>query len=357
MSYKNCFTFNYQMGFRLIERGFQYLYRIKSITIEGNLITATIKGTYDYNVSALIDFENRTLVETSCTCPYREEHRYCKHIAALMLYADLYINGGTPYELENYYIAEGILFVLKEYERLSISPTLSNLTKTLINKSIHSTGFRPPHICTYSDNLSSVSEKRFNEALHMLEKNKIIKINKGYITILQQNFKKDYFYFFAKYSLLISYDNDDDEYEDGYYYPLEIEESNYGVDMLFYGPILSKESKTDIYLDVEDKAIYDEFDIMDIPNYHIENPPIPKIDLSNHVIEKIIYSYPNEQTKGDLIEKYENNKLTFDDIVALKDNNKKYSNIKNNYFIGKLVDICLSCNIPMYFKQSKNKYY
>ena len=114
MSYKNRFGFKQSVAFKYIIRGFEYLDRIRDFQMDGNIVHAKIYGTQPYDVCFAIDFKNRKIMYANCTCPYLNEHKMCKHIAALMLYVDLHINGGSVKELCVYRLANVIVSKLKE---------------------------------------------------------------------------------------------------------------------------------------------------------------------------------------------------------------------------------------------------
>ena len=75
----------------ILERGYAY-YREGSVTdisIKEKQIDAIVKGSEDYSVT--IDLKNGQVEDMECTCPYAEDGKHCKHMAAV-LYA--YENGG-----------------------------------------------------------------------------------------------------------------------------------------------------------------------------------------------------------------------------------------------------------------------
>lgn len=350
MSYINRFTFKRSIGFRLLERGFNYLTKISSISIDGNLVHATIEGTKPYSVDCLIDFENRKLLFPSCTCPYIEEHRYCKHEAALLLYLDIYINGGSVYELENFYIAEAIVNVLNDYDRLNIFPSRNNLLNSLINKPTHSF-LKNDHIYLISDALSKIEEKRFDEAMRFLLRNKIIKQSKDRIILLKNSIHTSYYYFFAKYSLLIGEENDeyeddyDELYEREYYYSKQIEEKHNGININYLSHLLKESNQCYLYLDLENKTILHEFDLEEYSNFDKENNIIPKVKLSNDFMAFMINTIEDETIRNNLMDGLEETKINSSNFLEKIPDNPKNQIAIDNYYTGKLLEICLLGNI------------
>ena len=354
MSYINRFTFKHTIGFRLLERGFEYLTKIQKVTIDGNLVHAYIQGNELYDITCLIDFINRRLIFPKCSCPYAAEHRHCKHMAALQLYLDLYINGGSVYELENFYIAEAIVNVLNNYDRLNIYPSVSNLFNSIVNKSIHSFD-ESKHITLYSPALLKIEEKRFDEALRFLLRNKIVKQSRNQIILIKNEIHTSYYYFFAKYSFMMGKEKNENYYLDfygnydesfgTYYYSLKTKEKHDGIDIITLSRLLKEDSIINLYLDLENKTILDEFDIEDDSHFDRKNNIIPKIKLSNDFMAFIINTIEDSVRKNELLDEFEDNKLISSNFINAIPDNPKYKNAIDNYYIGKLLEICLLGNI------------
>lgn len=71
-------------GTGVLSRGYDYFINkhISNLTVEGNVISATVRGTSKYSVKVKI--ENNLVVKWACDCPY--DGSLCKHIAALIYY-------------------------------------------------------------------------------------------------------------------------------------------------------------------------------------------------------------------------------------------------------------------------------
>lgn len=73
----------------VLERGFEYFDRglVADYKEDDNgLIEATVHGNEDYNV--IISSVNRRIFDINCNCPYAETDNYCKHMAAVLFFAD-----------------------------------------------------------------------------------------------------------------------------------------------------------------------------------------------------------------------------------------------------------------------------
>ncbi len=75
----------YSFEDKILERGLNYYKqnKVTDITIRGELITAVVHGTYDYDVSMIIDENTMDILDLNCTCPYFYNGHNCKHLAAL----------------------------------------------------------------------------------------------------------------------------------------------------------------------------------------------------------------------------------------------------------------------------------
>lgn len=368
MSYVNRFTFKHSIGFRLLERGFPYLKRIKKIEIDGNLVHATIEGTELYDVTALINYQERILSFPTCSCPYQKDHRHCKHLGAIVLYLDLYLNGGSVYELENYIISEVALLILNNLDKYSIPLNGETILKAMVDKNIFTFGYDFGHIMFNSDIFNKLPEKRVIEALRMLERMHCIKIFKDEnIKILKSQVpEKGYYSFFAKYSFLEAtkeiweYEEDDDCYlERGdlgtYFYGKKQDEVDGGVDVVNEYGLVADYRYLKTYLDIENKVILDEIEYEDIENKDFYSyVELPKFQLSNNIVEYLVGLLPDNENKTKVIELYEDNKLDYDTLLGYLTPNlkSKINNIVKNYYIGKLVEFCLENRVHFYFRKS-----
>lgn len=68
----------------ILERGYEYFrsHSIQNMEISSNRIRANVLGTEEYEVEILLSQDNIT--ELYCSCPYAEEGKNCKHIAAVL---------------------------------------------------------------------------------------------------------------------------------------------------------------------------------------------------------------------------------------------------------------------------------
>lgn len=71
-------------GKQILERGRQYYNsgKVKDLTYMGGGYEATVRGSIPYHVE--IRISGKVIRSMSCTCPYAQEHRYCKHMAAVL---------------------------------------------------------------------------------------------------------------------------------------------------------------------------------------------------------------------------------------------------------------------------------
>lgn len=78
MNWKSLFTS------RILERGYDYycMDAVENLDISEDLIRADVSGTEDYEVE--ISLENGEVTDMYCSCPYAEDGRNCKHMAAVL---------------------------------------------------------------------------------------------------------------------------------------------------------------------------------------------------------------------------------------------------------------------------------
>ena len=69
---------------RILERGEKYWRqgRVKELHEQGNIVTAIVQGTEDYDVE--IDLMDDMFDDADCTCPYAGDGNACKHMAAVL---------------------------------------------------------------------------------------------------------------------------------------------------------------------------------------------------------------------------------------------------------------------------------
>lgn len=73
---------------RVLARGCEYYEDgfVKDFLREADFIQATVQGSSDYDV--LIDLLEGEIVDMHCDCPYAAEEKHCKHMAAVLFYAE-----------------------------------------------------------------------------------------------------------------------------------------------------------------------------------------------------------------------------------------------------------------------------
>lgn len=349
MSYKNRFGFKQSVAFKHIIRGFEYLDKIRDFQIDGNIVYAKIYGTHPYDVCFAIDFKNRKVMYANCTCPYMNEHKMCKHISALMLYVDLYINGGSVKELCVYHLANVIVAKLKELnEKLPIIKE-DVLKKQIVGKNINLLSSDCKYATAYFELLDKVNESTYKEALELLFKKRVVNIDiEKTVWIdkrLSKNYSDLYHDFYAKNSLLKGYGDyiydpfEGEEYYDEdqeYYYAIEVKEKNKGINLVTHSSIFRKDKyKETIFYDFQtDEIFFGE----DIEN-HISIASFDTFDISNNFIEFFISSEYLPEKRKVLLEDYQNGTFSFENL----DNTQKarYRKLENNYFIGKGIEFCL----------------
>ena len=82
---------------KILERGYDYWAEglVSDVLSTEDGYEAIVSGSYNYEVEIIVDDDE--VLEMYCDCPYAEEGRYCKHMAAVL------------YELTNQCMAAGIL--------------------------------------------------------------------------------------------------------------------------------------------------------------------------------------------------------------------------------------------------------
>ncbi len=70
---------------KIRSRGKEYAYNcVADYMVDENGYSATVTGLKDYKVSVSADYSNM-----SCSCPYANDGKHCKHMAAVLYYAEL----------------------------------------------------------------------------------------------------------------------------------------------------------------------------------------------------------------------------------------------------------------------------
>lgn len=78
-------NWKYNFDPKILLRGEMYYKegRVGNIERNGDSYSATVYGSFDYNV--YVEFDDGDLIVADCTCPYsHDEDKYCKHVAALL---------------------------------------------------------------------------------------------------------------------------------------------------------------------------------------------------------------------------------------------------------------------------------
>ena len=80
----------------ILERGFAYFCdeAVENLKITDKTVSAMVEGTEDYEVE--IDLDHGMVENMSCTCPYAEDGKNCKHMAAVLYAWDENKDGGEP---------------------------------------------------------------------------------------------------------------------------------------------------------------------------------------------------------------------------------------------------------------------
>lgn len=78
MRWKNLFRSH------ILDRGYEYYHSgaVKNLLRNGNLISADVVGSEEYEVT--IEIENREISYMYCSCPYANDNNNCKHMAAVL---------------------------------------------------------------------------------------------------------------------------------------------------------------------------------------------------------------------------------------------------------------------------------
>ena len=68
----------------ILERGYDYycMDAVENLDVSEDLIRADVSGTEDYEVE--ISLEDGEITDMYCSCPYAEDGRNCKHMAAVL---------------------------------------------------------------------------------------------------------------------------------------------------------------------------------------------------------------------------------------------------------------------------------
>jgi len=338
MSYINRFSFDATIAFKFLYRGVDYLNRIYDYSIDGNIVHAKIIGTNEYDTSFAINFETHKIMYYKCSCPYSENSRKCKHIAALMLYTDILLNGGNLDELLSYYVAEAIIEILRENDLLVNEEKLRGY---IINRNTHSIYHKESYEMPYYD---SISEKIYEKAKKILIDKQIIEINHDGLIFKSKRkiLKNPYFKFFSKYSLLIKYDEDDEDY---YLYGNEEKVVKKGFDVTRCSYLFSSNNdKYHFLFDIDKNNIIYPFENEDFGYSSSRNIiPIEPKSLSSNFYEFFISTIDDLKIKNELLNNFQNNKFDFD---SLNNNLKqKYRILERNYYIGVGIKFFIDNNI------------
>lgn len=75
----------YLFADRILERGYEYYYSnaVENLTVTNDTIQASVMGTEDYEVT--INYDEDQIIEMECTCPYAQDGKNCKHMAAVLM--------------------------------------------------------------------------------------------------------------------------------------------------------------------------------------------------------------------------------------------------------------------------------
>ena len=75
----------YLFAKRIIERGYEYYYSnaVENLTVTNDTIQASVMVTEDYEVT--INYDEDQIIDMECTCPYAQDGKNCKHMAAVLM--------------------------------------------------------------------------------------------------------------------------------------------------------------------------------------------------------------------------------------------------------------------------------
>lgn len=349
MGYYNRFTFTNMPSIKYVLRGMEYLSKIKSINIDGCFVSVDIQGTSIYHVDGWIDYSNMKFREQRCNCPYiNDGHRNCKHIAAVMLYLDLYINGGNTFEMFNSFLCEAIIVYINKLDELRVPVTYENLYNALIDLDARKLSYNPSYYFPYSLLDRKIDNATLTNALDRMIRLNILGIDKRDRTLFSKNkYRNPYLKFFTKYGLLKGEDEYDNEYYGEYYYGDYVPLINNGISLVVYYSLFEKDDgpNSDFYLT-------DDYEV------EIVEPPIDydkyiyrftRFKLSLDALSYFINSIANVELMKYLLSLLEDNKLDQnilkETIYSYKNVLKRFLEFKKEYIIGKATEEALNYNL------------
>lgn len=356
MTYTNRFTFTNMPRFNLIERGLGYLNNIRKIDIDGNLVHAVIEGTNLYNVEGWIDFTNQKFRYYECSCPYTGDgHKSCKHIAALMLYLDLYINGGSIEDMFDSYVMDAIIAYTKLLEELRIITTSDTIINSLLNKKGSELRLNREYAIPYEVINKKLDDKTLVRCFRRLVSFRVLKEDKrDHSYFINKEYNNPYKVFFSKYHFL--YADEDDYYRESYWG--RNEKTVYkGFDVLTYYSCFMKKG---IPADKELLYIDNDYEIIcqDDESYNEENVifKIDRHEMSVDALAYFIHSIKDKDRKDLLLSLLEEGKINY---LNIEDHLDSYNAERNNsrifqreYFIGREVKDLLDFEIPFFFSKA-----
>ena len=357
MGYYNRFTFKNIFSFKYVFRGIDYLDQISDFEINGNIVHAKIYGTKPYDVSFAINFFDKTIMFPKCNCPYTESHRNCKHILALMLYTDIYINGGSIEDLAIHFIANHIVQTLKVLNKTKEKVFLEDVKKMVINQDLNILDYDVGYKMPYLQLLKKVNLDQFREATEILIKQKVITIDKDDRVWTEvrsaKNYKSPYYSFFAKYSLLEGHGDyvydywEHDEYYDEnqpYYYSKDVRELTKGINLNEYASLFVSDNLGILFDLKHQRLIFpdsdDYFDIYDCMDF-------PCLTIGNELVEFYISLINDEVLKSKIVSDYEGSHFKEEELP--NNERTKYNKLKKNYIVGLATKYCLDNRINFYF--------
>lgn len=177
----------------ILERGFGYYIEgsVVDIDISENNIRAQVSGSDLYDVE--IEMENDEIIDMHCNCPYANDGKKCKHMAAVLFeYEELDDNNESSKSIEDMVnnadesvVRAFLTDILEDSERLYIK--FKNIVSTEINqKDIKNLKEEINFIIdSYSDENDFISYRSAwdfaNELIDFINDNIKIIINKGYL--------------------------------------------------------------------------------------------------------------------------------------------------------------------------------
>lgn len=356
---------------KLLQRSLDYVKRIDNFSLDGNLATATVHGTFDYEVMLEVDFLKGTINHPKCTCPYSNEHRQCKHIVSLAFYLSILFNCLDLNELIKNEEANILYRIVHVFSVLKIDLSIDKINE-IVNRLKNEEYFSALDLRRLLlIGPIDVNSINVNSALNHLLSNNFIRIENGFVYVTG-NFKILDTYVSFLTSLYFSYNEDDDYFDDEededidstYDYSKQylINEINkQGIDIKLLGSLIQEKSygKNEFddgnpvnYFFIKDKKLVCEL-LENNREFYSENfIKLPSYKMSPESLAYFVRTYCKKDDQEYFIELIKRGKFR-DFYLSIKNSTKslkdKFSNFQENYYIGKAIEFCLKEDIVFFF--------